>query len=44
MENSFFWEDYLILNTDLVNLNKEKNALAHYEKHGKKENRLFFIY
>ena len=36
---SFFWEDYLILNTDIINHNKENGALSHYEKHGKNENR-----
>ena len=40
MENNFFWEDYLILNTDIINPNKEKGALKHHQTHGKKENRL----
>jgi hypothetical protein len=40
MENKFFWEDYLILNPDIINQNKEKGALSHYQNHGKKENRL----
>ena len=53
MEHNFFWEDYLILNSDLINQNREKGALNHYQNHGKKEKRLtsfpdnsnlFFIY
>ena len=36
----FFWEDYLILNADIINHKNEKGALLHYENHGKKENRL----
>ena len=35
----FFWEDYLILNTDIINHNNETGALSHYEKHGQKEKR-----
>lgn len=40
MANNFFWEDYLILNTDIINQNKEKGATNHHKKHGIKENRL----
>jgi hypothetical protein len=40
MGDNFFWEDYLILNTDIINQNKEKGALNHHKNHGKKENRL----
>ena len=40
MQNkNFFWEDYVILNTDIINHDNEKGALSHYEKHGKKEKR-----
>ena len=35
----FFWEDYLILNTDIINHNRENGALTHFENHGKKEKR-----
>ena len=37
--NNFFWEDYLILNTDIINHDKEIGSLSHYEKHGKDEKR-----
>lgn len=40
MESNFFWEDYLILNTDIINQNNEKGALLHYQNHGIKEKRL----
>jgi hypothetical protein len=40
MQNTiFFWEDYLILNPDIINHDNEKGALSHYEKHGKNEKR-----
>jgi hypothetical protein len=37
--NNFFWEDYLILNSDIINQNNEIGAFSHYEKHGKDEKR-----
>ena len=36
---TFFWEDYLILNTDIINHNNENGALTHYKNHGQKEQR-----
>ena len=35
----FFWEDYLILNTDIINHSNENGALIHYKNHGKAEKR-----
>lgn len=35
----FFWEDYLILNTDIINHNRENGAVTHYKNHGQREQR-----
>ena len=38
-KEDFFWEDYLIINSDIIKQNNEKGALSHYENHGIKEKR-----